>query len=118
MDILIAKEFSDVPWGRYPEDGDFCGEIFREKHLLPALKRTNPPERVRVNLDGVEGFGSSFLEEAFGGLVRRGFYRPDDLRKRLEVVASKDEFGMYVELIWRYVDEAKFGSEVSNLSTA
>jgi len=28
---------------------------------------------VVIDLDGVRGYGSSFLEEAFGGLVRKGF---------------------------------------------
>lgn len=38
--------------------------------LLEAISKK--PEKIIVNLDGVLGYGSSFLEEAFGGLIRDG----------------------------------------------
>ncbi len=104
MRISIAKEFSDVPWGRFPSDGDFCGQIFREKFLAPALKTH---EAVTVDLDGVEGLGSSFLDETFGGLVRKCHATESDLKSRLTVVTTQREFEMYVELAWRYIRQAQ-----------
>lgn len=101
--ITIAKEFSDVPWGRFRTDGDFCGENFRDQILAGALK-TN--DRVVVDLDGVEGFGSSFLDEAFGGLVERHGFSPDELKAKLSVVTTQRHFKMYVDLIWRYIADA------------
>lgn len=103
MNISIAKDFSDTPWGRFPTDGDFCGANFRDNVLIPALKRS---QIVVVDLDGVEGVGSSFLDEAFGGLVREGQFSAEELKHRLQVVTTERPFRMYVDLIWRYIGEA------------
>ena len=65
--IAIAEAFSPYPAGRYLEDGKYNGTAFRREHLVPALREF---DIVDVVFDGVAGFGSSFLEEAFGGLVR------------------------------------------------
>ena len=83
--ITIASEFSRYPAGRYNDDGPYSGQLFRENHLAPAFAGA---ERVRVVLDGARGYGSSFLEEAFGGLVRSG-YEINEVLDRLELV-SKD----------------------------
>jgi hypothetical protein len=105
MRISIANNFSDVPWGRYPTDGDVCGQNFRETHLRRALQDTN--ETVIVDLDGVEGLGSSFLDEAFAGLVRQGYFTEAELKSRLEIVTTQPEFRMYVDLAWRYIQQAQ-----------
>lgn len=55
-------------------------------------------------MDGAEGFGSSFLEEAFGGLVRLRYFTKDDLHERLTIM-SRDE--ALVEEIWEYIDGAQ-----------
>jgi hypothetical protein len=110
MIISIAREFSDTPWGRHPEDSDFCGENFREKHLLTALRNADN-DKVVVDLDGVEGLGSSFLEEAFGGLVSQGCFSREQLAVKLEITTTKPEFSMYKELIWQYINTSKFASE-------
>ena len=65
--IVIATDFS-----RYPEDGPFSGAKFRQDHLAPALQDF---DRVEVIFDGAAGFGSSFLEEAFGGCQSSDTYR-------------------------------------------
>ncbi|HXC02243.1 MAG TPA: STAS-like domain-containing protein [Opitutaceae bacterium] len=101
MIISVAKDFSDVPWGRYPTDGRFCGENFREELLMPALK--SGENKIVVDLDGAEGYGSSFLEEAFGGLVRKHGFTSQDLRSKLEIRTSREEFKIYVDLIWQYI---------------
>jgi hypothetical protein len=95
--ISIAKQFSPTPAGRYVSDGPFPGETFREKWLTPALDAGGT---VTVNLDGTAGYGSSFLEEAFGGLVRRG-WAPEVLRGRLVLVSNRPS---YVERIWSYIE--------------
>lgn len=100
--ISIAKEFSTEPIGRYPEDNDFCGENFRDKFLVVAL---NEYDEVVVRLDGTEGFGSSFLEEAFGGLVRLRGFTQQDLKSRLILVSDEDE--TLITEIWEYINEAK-----------
>ena len=72
VEIVVARDFTLYPSGRYASDGPWSGEIFRKKHLGPALLDN---DIVTVVLDGVMGYGSSFLEEAFGGLVRDGLIR-------------------------------------------
>ena len=66
--IGFAEEFSRYPAGRFRRDGPFNGTTFRQEHLVPALRNF---DKVEVNFDGVAGFGYSFLEEAFGGLVQK-----------------------------------------------
>lgn len=68
--ISLARDFTKFPAGRYKEDGPYSGELFRETYLAPALESDEP---ISIDLDGARGYGSSFLEEAFGGLVRLGF---------------------------------------------
>ncbi|EJD6061836.1 STAS-like domain-containing protein [Acinetobacter baumannii] len=67
MKINVAKDFSKNPSGRYIDDGKTSGEVFLKNILLPAV-RTH--DIVEINFDGVRGYGSSFLEEAFGGFIR------------------------------------------------
>jgi hypothetical protein len=86
-EISIAECFSLVPAGRYTSDGPFSGQVFRESILLPALSQY---ELVRIDLDGTEGYGSSFLEEAFGGLVRIHGFRYAELKKRLTFKSDED----------------------------
>lgn len=65
--IDIGREFSIYPAGRYLDDGDYNGEVFRKDILIPALVAN---DRVEIILDNTRGYDSSFLEEAFGGLFR------------------------------------------------
>lgn len=68
--ISIAKEYTNTPGARYRKDGKFSGEEFREKFLEPEfLSGSNT--KMLVDLDGTEGYATSFLEEAFGGLARK-----------------------------------------------
>jgi len=72
MLIKISRDFSSMPGARYRTDGPASGQAFLEEHLLPAfLRRSLHDYHVTVDLDDCEGFSSGFLEEAFGGLVRR-----------------------------------------------
>lgn len=83
--INIAKDFSRAPAGRFVSDGPNSGTRFRDEFLLPALARGGA---VTIELDGVRAYGSSFLDEAFGGLTRLG-YAAVDLLKRVRLL-SKD----------------------------
>ncbi len=102
--IKVASQFSQEPAGRFRSDGPHSGERFRDDILVPALKKY---PQVTVNLDGTEGYGSSFLEEAFGGLVRLRNYSPSELHNRLLLVSQEDE-SILIE-IWEYIDTAKVG---------
>jgi len=102
--IKIATDYSETPLGRYPADGDFNGTRFRDDFLRPAL---GAGEVVVVDIDDVEGYGSSFLDEAFGGLVREGYFDAKDLEKRLKIKCEDPDYAIYCDLIWKYIREAK-----------
>ena len=78
--INVVRDFNKRPYGRYPDDGDGCGQYFREKVLAPAL-RTH--DKVHVVLDGYNRYGRSFLDEAFGGLIRYEDISYEELSKKL-----------------------------------
>lgn len=81
MTINVATDFTRFPAGRYRSDSRFSGEEFREDFIIPALQSGS---KVVIELDGTLGYGSSFLDEAFGGLVRLGGFAADFLREHLE----------------------------------
>ena len=100
--ISVVSNFSQFPGGRYRRDGKWSGEEFREKFLVPALAAKT---EITVNLDGTSGYPSSFLEEAFGGLVRHGFTE-EEVKKYIHVEAG-ERYLNYKKLIWIYVERAK-----------
>lgn len=64
----IAEKFTRFPGPRYDKQGPHSGEEFRENVLIPML--TASEEDIVLELDGTNGYGSSFLDESFGGLMR------------------------------------------------
>ena len=71
MRIDIAKEFSMTPGGRKITEGDYSGELFRKKYLIPRYKKAmDIGEKLEIYFDGAYGYPPSFLDESFGGLVR------------------------------------------------
>ena len=100
--ISIAKDFSPFPAGRKRGDGPYTGERFREEHLRPLLNRHT---HVILDIDGVEGLPSSFLEEVFGGLIRSG-WTVAQLRQAVEFKVTNPELTIYPPLAWRFAEEA------------
>lgn len=108
--INIAEEFSRYPGGRYVGDGDGNGTTFRTKFLVPVLKRGG--EAIIV-LDGAAGYPSSFLEEAFGGLVRCEGFTADQVLRAFKFRATQPGFAQFVNMIRDYVLRAKPASEMA-----
>lgn len=79
MKINLGKQFGRYPAGRYLADGPYNGQKFREEFLIPALKGAD--DEIEIDLSDARGLKSSFLEEAFGGLVRVGFSANDLIRR-------------------------------------
>lgn len=108
--IDVAKEFSPYPSGRVPEDGDKNGEAFRRKHLMPAIQLVlsgNVQDReVIVDIDGIRSFGSSFLEEAFGGLSREEGLDATKAIALLKIRRTKPYLKMYEDAIHKHLKEA------------
>lgn len=100
MKTLYIKDFSKYPGPRYESLGDNSGERFRDSFLIPAILEN---DEICVDFDGVFGYGSSFLEEAFGGLVRKGISRNkiEVLKKNLK---SQDE--SIVNEVISYINDA------------
>lgn len=78
--INVVKDFNKKPYGRYPDDGEGCGQFFRERLLAPRLREY---DHVHVVLDGYNRYGRSFLDEAFGGLIRDEGFTWDQLQNKL-----------------------------------
>jgi STAS-like domain of unknown function (DUF4325) len=92
--IDVLSDYSRFPAGRLISDGRFSGERFRKEYLVPALKTA---DRVEVRLDGPLGYGSSFLEEAFGGLVRKEGFRLEEMMSRLVLISNDDSLRTEIE---------------------
>ena len=111
--LSIANEFSKTPGPRYIDEGEFSGEALRTTLLASMLEAAVAKEEaLEVNLDGTYGYGTSFLEEAFGGLVRNNGFAVETLRKYLVIVSEEDQdFALEA---WAYIDDAgrqQFGKE-------
>lgn len=99
--ISVSKDFTVTPGGRYKSDGPYTGEAFREDILYPALQKF---DTVEVDLDGTLGYGSSFLEEAFGGLIRDRGMTLDELSRKLIIKSSRR---LYFERVKQYLEDAE-----------
>jgi len=106
--IDIGRDFSRTPGGRLISDGPYSGQLFRDRTLAPALKEAvERGEKVTVVLDGPRGYLSSFLEEAFGGLIRFRVFDKKQLSGTLEIVARDPFYEPYKLLAEKYISEAK-----------
>jgi hypothetical protein len=98
--ISIAKDFTRFPSGRFEKNGTTSGEAFRKRFLEAPIARG---ESVQVQLDGTIGYGSSFLEEAFGGLVRALKIQADQLNRQLTLVSADP---LLLEEVRGYIKDA------------
>ncbi|MEG1225836.1 MAG: STAS-like domain-containing protein [Hafnia sp.] len=105
--LKIADKFP-YPGSRYKRLGPQSGEEFKD-YLYKSLERAYGKEFnknlefiILIDLDGTQGYGSSFLEEGFGGLIRAGV--PYKLVKSLKI-KTEEEPELYEE-IQEYIDDA------------
>jgi len=100
----IATEFTRTPGPRLKEEGDYSAELFLETILADLFdKVVKNRQKLVIDLDGTEGYATSFLEGAFGGLAR-GF-SPKLTLKHLELVSSRQPF--LVDEIVEYIKNAQ-----------
>lgn len=99
--IDVGNDFTRYPAGRYQKDGPGSGEQFRNEFLLPALASH---DRVQIALDSTMGYGSSFLEEAFGGIVRLGVISSDEALSKFDLITSDTSLRLEIEA---YISQAK-----------
>ena len=99
--IKIATDFSDTPGARFCSDGPFSGEEFRKKILMPLFEDGSDNEKILIDLDGAEGYPSSFLEEAFGGLAR--IVGPEKVKERIAFQST--EFDYMISKIDEFISD-------------
>ena len=102
--IKIVKDFSSTPGPRSHVEGDCSGEEFLAKVLEPLFQKAlKDCCKLIIDLDGAEGYATSFLEASFGGLARK--YPIDDVLRTIEIV-SEDEPLLKEEII-SYIKDAR-----------
>jgi len=100
MKVINVVDFTEFPGPRERKFGDFSGEEFRETILIPEIQNG---EEFAICLDNVFGYGSSFLEEAFAGLLRKGI--PENVVLSIaNNLISEDDPSLIVE-IKQYINE-------------
>jgi hypothetical protein len=108
LSLNIAREYSRCPGARYETEGDYSGERFREELLLPRLKNAIAEGvRLEVVLDGSAGYSTSFIEEAFGGLIRKDGLTLSEIQDSLLIVSDEDptykeDIKMYLQNAWEH----------------
>lgn len=99
---IFAKDFSKHPLGRFKKDGNYSGELFREKVLIPIMLKK---ENVILNLDGVRGYSSAFLDEAFGGLAK--IYDIKNINKLIKLESRDKLLIMRIDLYMQNLERPK-----------
>lgn len=103
--ISILKDFSPTPGPRYIHEGKFSGELFRKDILFPkvseAVEKNIPFE---VNLDGTAGYGTSFLEESFGGLIRIHNISYEKILSLMTLISEEEDY--LIDDVKEYLNDA------------
>lgn len=86
--VKISTDFSPFPAGRCRNDGKYSAESFRDDILIPKLLEYDV---IYIDFDGGFGYGSNFLEEVFGGLIRIG-HTKEQLLTQLHFISNDDPF--------------------------
>ncbi len=88
--LIIASDYSETPGGRYIADGNFSGEDFRDNCLEPRyLKALALNKKLVICFDGGYGYSVGFLEETFGGMIRKG-YSSSDILNNIVFISNQD----------------------------
>ncbi|WP_342249355.1 STAS-like domain-containing protein [Sphingomonas sp. OTU376] len=92
LKLGVARDFSPDPGPRKASQGQHSGEAFRR--LL--MRKLAASDLVEVDLDGTSGFGSSWLDEVFGGLIRDEGMSAAEVRRRVRVKSIADETYLFI----------------------
>ena len=105
MNLRVVSKLSSLPGPRFKNQGEGSGEAFREDYLVPAFQEAlSNGEKLYVNMDGATyGYPTSFLEEAFGGLVRQ--FEKDKVKKALVIECVTEP--LLVQEIEHYMEYAQ-----------
>lgn len=104
--ICIATDYTKKLGARDKTQGEYSGEDFRERFLIPFFNEKKNGDILEINLDGLNGYPSSFFEEAFGGLAR--FLKNIDLneiKNSLRIICT--DVPLVESDIASYIDEGR-----------
>ena len=104
MIYKIAIEFSRTPSARNEQEVKNPGVKLRQiiTPLIEECVKNN--DRFIIDFDGAAGYGTSFLEEVFGGLIRVEHLKYKDLKNTLQFVSEEEPD--LIEECWEYIDDA------------
>lgn len=95
--INISKDFSKTPGFRTYLDGPKSGQEFYEKLLKDKFQEAvNSGVKLEINIDGTDGYTSSFLNEAFRLLGKE--FGADNAWSNIIIVSNE---------IPKYIDKIK-----------
>jgi hypothetical protein len=102
--IDISKDFSPTPGARNYSDGPDSGHEFYDKILRNSfIEAIEAKVKLKIILDGTEGYASSFLNEAFSLLGSE--FGPDRVWNNLIIVS--EEIPKYISKIKESVYEKR-----------
>lgn len=102
--IDIKKDFTATPGARDYDDGTKSGQEFYEQVLKINFKKALEENvKLKVILDGVEGYPSSFLSESFSLLSHE--FGKDEVWSRLVLISN--EVPKYIRKIKEYVEKGR-----------
>lgn len=99
--INIGKDYTDLPYGRDERDGEYNGKHFRKTVLIPKLRVC---DRVVIIMGDALGYGSSFLDEAFAGLIKYEGFSKSEILQKIDFQYHKKSV---IQNIYNYMDEAE-----------
>lgn len=108
MDSIKIRicDFSKTPGSRYRDEGKkaHSGQEFREDILEPNFKiAIENNQRLLLDLDGTIGYGTSWLEEVFGGLTRA--YGKEKVLNLLDFKSEEEDY--LIDDIKQYIKDAE-----------
>ena len=83
IEINVAKDFSDLPYGRTDVESTTNATKFKEEILIPAINKN--PEKLIIDFNGVLGLGGSFVDEAFYDLYKSTRKTKEELNNLIEI---------------------------------
>ena len=96
-------DYTTTPSGRYKRHGKYSGEWFRDEILMPNIIDAEiKNEKIIINLNGFYKIPADFLDEVFGGLIRKYKYKNFS---NLQIICN-DDLGIIAD-IFSYVAEAQ-----------
>lgn len=113
IEFKISKDYVPTPGPRYIKEGKWSGEKLRGELILPIFEKAiKNDQKIFIDLDGTSGYGTSFLEEVFGGLIRINKLKYDDIIKVLELKSEEEPY--LIEDIYEYLEDANQQEDEDN----